>query len=118
MLTVEIDATSGKVVVAGSSIRGTFYLLRVNDFWVEIEPVGSYMLFTEHRDQPGMIGAVGTIMGNAGINISQMQVSRGVRQGGHAMMVVCLDEPLTPQAHQQLLAIPNMYRVSVVKLGG
>ena len=118
MLTVEIDATPGKVVVAGSSLRGTFYLVRVNDFWVEIEPVGSYMLFTEHRDQPGMIGALGTIMGNAGINISQMQVSRGVQRGGHAMMVVCLDEPLTAQAHQQLLAIPNMYRVSVVKLGG
>ena len=116
MITVEIDATSGKVIVASSSMRGTFYLVRVNDFWVEIEPVGSYMLFTEHRDQPGMIGAVGTIMGNAAINISQMQVSRGVHRGGHAMMVVCLDEPLTPQAHQQLLAIPNMYRVSVVKL--
>ncbi len=117
MLTVEIDATSGKVIVAGSSMRGTFYLVRVNDFWLEIEPVGSYMLFTEHRDQPGMIGALGTIMGNAGINISQMQVSRGVQRGGHAMMVVCLDEPLTPQAHQQLLAIPSMYRVSTVKLG-
>jgi len=74
------------------------------------------MLFTEHKDRPGMVGAVGTIIGNADINISQMQVSRGVQRGGGAMMVLCLDEPLTAECHQQILAIPDMYRVLIVRL--
>ncbi len=116
MLTVEIDSNFGRVVVAGSSLRGTVYLVRVDDFWLEIEPSGSYMLFTEHKDRPGVIGAVGSIMGNAGINISQMQVSRGVHRGGKAMMVVCLDDPITSEAHQRILAIPDMYKVHIVKL--
>jgi D-3-phosphoglycerate dehydrogenase len=118
MLTVEINTTSGKVVVASSLLRGSVYLVRVNDFWFEIEPTGTYLLFTEHKDQPGMIGAVGTIMGSAGINISQMQVSRDVQRGGRAMMVICLDDPLTADAGQRMLAIPDMYKVHVVKLVG
>jgi D-3-phosphoglycerate dehydrogenase len=116
MLSIEIDATSGKAVVAGSSLRGSVYLLRVNDFWFEIEPADSYMLFTEHKDRPGMIGTVGTMVGNAGVNISQMQVSRGIHRGGKAMMVLCLDEAVTPELYQQLAAIPDMYKVQVVKL--
>ena len=116
MVTVEVNTKSGSTLVAGSSLRGKTHLIRVNDYWVEIEPSGSYMLFTEHKDCPGMIGAVGTIIGNADINISQMQVSRGVQRGGGAMMVLCLDEPLTTECHQQILAIPDMYRAVIVRL--
>ena len=78
MLIVEVNTELGKVAIAGSSLRGKTNLVRVNDYWLELEPSGRYMLFTEHKDRPGMIGAVGTIIGAANINISQMQVSRGV----------------------------------------
>jgi D-3-phosphoglycerate dehydrogenase len=74
------------------------------------------MLFTEHKDRPGMIGAVGTIVGDANINISQMQVSRGVQRGGKAMMVLCLDDPITKECHQKILSIPDMYKALVVRL--
>ena len=116
MLTVEVDTKSGKTLVAGSTLRGKTHLTRVNDYWLEIEPSGSCMLFTEHKDRPGMIGAVGTIVGNAGINISQMQVSRGVQRGGEAMMALCLDEPLPTECYQQILAIPDMYKVHIARL--
>jgi len=100
MVTVEANTTSGNTLVAGASLRGKTHLIQINDSWFEIAPSGSYMLFTEHRDCPGMIGAVGTIIGNADINISQMQASRGVERGGKAMMVLCLDEPLSTQCYQ------------------
>jgi len=116
MLTVEMDTTSGRTLVGGASLRGRAHLTRVNDYWLEIEPSDSYMLFTEHKDRPGMIGAVGTIIGNAGLNISQMQVSRGIQRGGKAMMALCLDEPLTTECHHQILAIPDMYKALIVKL--
>jgi len=116
MVAVEVNTKSGSTLVAGSSLRGKTHLTRVGDYWLEIEPSGSYMLFTEHKDRPGMIGAVGTIIGNADINISQMQVSRGVHRGGGAMMVICLDEPLSEECYQQILAIPDMYKVLTVKL--
>jgi D-3-phosphoglycerate dehydrogenase len=116
MVTVEVNTKSGSTLVAGSSLRGKTHLVRVSDYWLEAEPTGSYMVFTEHKDRPGMIGAVGTTIGNADINISQMQVSRGVHRGGKAMMVLCLDESLPEECHQQLLAIPDMYKVLIVKL--
>ncbi|MFC2001989.1 phosphoglycerate dehydrogenase [Chloroflexota bacterium] len=116
MVTVVVHTTSGSTLVAGSSLRGRTYLTRANDYWLEIEPSGSYMLFTEHEDRPGVIGAVGTIIGDAGVNISQMQVSLGIQRGGKAMMVLCLDEPLPKKCYQGILAIPDMYQALVVKL--
>ncbi len=116
MVTVEVNTGSGSTLVAGSSLRGKTHLTRVGDYWLEIEPSGGYMLFTEHKDRPGMIGAIGTIIGDADINISQMQVSRGVQRGGGAMMVICLDEPLPEDCYQQIRDIPDMYKVLLVKL--
>jgi D-3-phosphoglycerate dehydrogenase len=116
MLTVEVSTKAGKTLVSGSSLRGRTHLTRMGDYWLEIEPVGSYMVFTEHKDRPGMIGIVGTIIGNADINISQMQVSRGVHRGGGAMMVFCLDDPMTAECYRQMCAIPDMYKVLIVKL--
>lgn len=116
MVMVEVQTTSGSTLVAGSSLRGRTYLTRVDDYWLEIEPSDSYMIFTEHKDRPGMIGAVGIIIGDAGINISQMQVSLGIQRGGRAMMALCLSEPLSPECYQRILAIPDMYRALIVKL--
>jgi D-3-phosphoglycerate dehydrogenase len=116
LVSVTLETTAGSTTVAGSSIRERPHLIKVNDFWLEIEPKGSYMLFTEHKDRPGMIGALGTILGKNNINVSQMQVSRGVKRGGSAMMVLCLDDPISPECHQQILSIPDMDRVWVVKL--
>ncbi|MDD5591202.1 MAG: ACT domain-containing protein, partial [Dehalococcoidales bacterium] len=116
MVTVEVKTKAGSTLVAGSSMRGRTHLTRVNDYWLEIEPSGEYMLFTEHEDRPGMIGAMGTIVGNADVNISQMQVSRGIRRGGRAMMVLCLDDPVPGECYREILAIPHMHRVLIVKL--
>ncbi|MBI4187149.1 MAG: phosphoglycerate dehydrogenase [Chloroflexi bacterium] len=116
MLTVELDTTAAKTVVSGASLRGKTYLTRVNDYWLEIEPSASYMLFTEHKDRPGMIGRVGTIIGDASVNISQMQVSLGLQRGGKAMMVLCLDDPLPAECYQRILALPDLYRAPIVKL--
>jgi len=116
MVTVELKTKFGSTLVAGSLLRDKAHLIRVSDFWLEIEPTGGYMVFTEHKDRPGMIGRIGTIIGNADINISQMQVSRGVQRGGGAMMVLCLDDTLTEECYQQIMAIPDMNKIRVVKL--
>ena len=116
LITLGVQGAAGRTTVAASALRGRDYLTRFDDFWMEIEPVGGYMVFTEHRDRPGMIGAVGSILGNAGVNISQMQVSRDLERGGKAMMVLCLDDPLRTEVHQQLLRIPDMHKLHIVKL--
>ncbi|MCK4513253.1 ACT domain-containing protein, partial [bacterium] len=74
------------------------------------------MLFTEHKDQPGMIGHVGSVMGDNGINISQMQVSLGAHPGGTAMMALCLGSELPDKVYKQVLAIEGMLKAKVVIL--
>ncbi|HAV10188.1 MAG TPA: phosphoglycerate dehydrogenase [Dehalococcoidia bacterium] len=116
MISVEIVTSAAKAVVGASVLRGKTYITRVDDYWMEIEPSANYMVFTEHKDRPGMIGVVGTILGNAHINIKQMHVSSGVNLGNNAMMALCMDQRPSEQCYQQMLAIPDMYRVVVVNL--
>jgi D-3-phosphoglycerate dehydrogenase len=66
------------------------WLVRALGYPVEIE-LDPYMLVLENEDVPGMIGRVGTILGNADVNIANMNVSRN-EVGSNALMVVSIDE--------------------------
>ena len=68
------------------------------------------MLITQHRDVPGMIGRVGTILGDAQVNISTMQVSRNT-VGGDAIMVLSTDRPAPDATLAALRAIPGIASV-------
>jgi len=78
-------------------------------------PTGAYFLFSDHRDRPGLLGAVGRITGDADINISSMYVSR-LKPRGQALMILALDEALTEEQQQQILSLPDIYTAKVVKL--
>jgi D-3-phosphoglycerate dehydrogenase len=69
------------------------WLVRALGYAVEIE-LDPRMLVLENEDVPGMIGRVGTILGEAGVNIANMNVSRN-QSGGNALMVVSIDEEPT-----------------------
>ena len=115
-LTVEVVTQKGTTSVSGTSFQGRTYLTKVNDYILQIEPQDVAMLFTEHVDQPGMIGKVGTVMGQNKINISQMQVSLGTHAGGTAMMALCLGQQLPDEVFKQVLAIEGMLKAKVVNL--
>jgi len=116
LLSVSITATAGTWAVAGTMIQNEAHIVRVNDFWLDIVPTpGSYFLFADHKDRPGMIGAVGKITGDADINISFMHLGR-LKPRGQALMVLTLDEPLPEKQQKQILAIPDVYSVKLVGL--
>jgi len=101
--------------VAGTVMRGELHIVRVNDYWIDLVPKGGYFLFSDHRDRPGLIGAVSMVTGNADINISFMQVSR-LKPRGQALMVLGLDEPLDEEQIKQILSIPDVYTAKIIKL--
>jgi D-3-phosphoglycerate dehydrogenase len=117
IVSVEIKTKSARALVGASVLRGKTYITRIDDYWMEIEPSTKYMLFTEHKDRPGMIGIVGTILGDADTNINQMHVSRGVSPGSNAMMALCLDERPTDECYKKIMAVPDLYRAIIVNLG-
>jgi D-3-phosphoglycerate dehydrogenase len=89
-------------------------IVEVDRFALDRALVGE-VLITHHRDVPGVIGRVGTILGLHGVNIAGMQVGRH-HQGGEALMVVNVDNEIPESALKELQAIPGLqtaYRVSL-----
>jgi len=64
----------------------------VNGFDLEI-PISDYMVFFSYVDRPGVIGAVGKLLGDADVNIAGMQVSR-IDERGEALVALTVDSPI------------------------
>ncbi|MGE4608245.1 MAG: ACT domain-containing protein, partial [Myxococcota bacterium] len=90
-------------------------IVRIDDFMLEAIPEGS-TLFIQNHDQPGVVGSVGTVLGEGGINISRMQLGL-VPERGVAAMLVNIDRQ--PDAHvmERLRALPHMISAQLVELG-
>lgn len=91
----------------GPSVSGTIVGRRneeritgVYGFKLEMPP-GRYMAFLRYDDRPGVIGAIGTILGGKGINIADMHVGRRER-GGEALMALTVDAPIEPAVLAEL----------------
>jgi len=115
LITVEVTTDKGTTTVSGTLMRGQTHIVRVNSYWLDIVPTGGYWIFSDHVDRPGLIGAVGMVTGAADINISSMLVAR-LKPRGPALMVLAVDEQLTEEQRQRLLAIPDVHTAKAVKL--
>ncbi|MBI2864528.1 MAG: phosphoglycerate dehydrogenase [Chloroflexi bacterium] len=115
LVTLKITTSSGVSTVAGTVMRGEPHIVQVDGYWLDVVPSEPYLLFSHHRDRPGIIGAVGTLLGRADINISFMQLGR-MRSRGPALMVLGLDEEIPEEQRKGILAIPDITTAKVVKL--
>jgi D-3-phosphoglycerate dehydrogenase len=115
LITVEVTTSIGVTTVSGTVLREETHIVQVDNYWIDIVPTGGYFLFSDHRDRPGLIGAVGKITGDADINISYMNLSR-LKPRGQALMILALDEPLPEEQRQQVLALPDVYTAKLVKM--
>ena len=87
----EISSSDG-TAVSGTIVgrRNEERITGVYDFKLEMSP-GRYMCFLRYDDRPGVIGAIGSVLGGRGINIADMHVGRRER-GGEALMALTLDQ--------------------------
>ena len=115
LFTIEITTSGGVTAVAGTVMRGELHIVRVNSYWLDIVPTGGYFLFSDHLDRPGLISAVSKVTGDADVNISSMHVGR-LKPRGQALMLLALDEPLSEEHLNQILAIPDVSTAKLVRL--
>jgi len=115
LVTLTLTTDRGQWTVAGTAMNGDVHIVRIDGYWVDIVPTGGYMLISRHQDRPGIIGRVGTILGENDINISAMQVGRE-RPRGEALMALAVDEYIPPEVLARIAAVPNIGEVKVVKL--
>jgi len=108
---ITLTGVSGRSVsVEGSSVGGgNIVISRVNQFIVNIRGVYPTLL-VEHRDRPGVIGRVTTILGQRGINIASMNVARK-QKGADNLMVIETDEPVTEEMQKQVAAAPEVIEI-------
>ena len=89
-------------------------LVRLDDSIIDIPPAAN-MLVVRNDDHAGMIGIVGTMVGEAGINIDDMDVGR-TRSDGGAIMVIACRQPVPDQLMADLLAVDGIWTVDRVAL--
>jgi len=76
--------------LAGSTAHVRAHLTSLDGFEIDAELAGT-ILVTRHHDRPGVVGAVGTVLAEAGVNISSLELSR-LSAAGEAMMFVSVDD--------------------------
>jgi D-3-phosphoglycerate dehydrogenase len=115
LINLKVTTNQGSTTVSGTVLDGETRIVRVNNYWIDIVPTGGYYLFCDHHDRPGLIGSVGKITGDADINISYMHLSR-LKPRGQALMILALDETLSNEQIQKILALPEVRTAKVVKI--
>ncbi len=114
VVSVEMGTGEARRSIAGALVGSESRLVRLDGYAVDVVPTG-HVLVTRHVDRPGMIGRVGTILGEGDVNISAMQVGRR-EQRGEAVMVMTLDEPVTREVVARLASIEGILSVKQVTL--
>ena len=103
LLTVRGTLGGGDQVSVSGTLTGPRMvekLTEVDGFDVDLTPT-AHLAFFRYHDRPGIVGAVGGILGAAQVNIASMQVSR-TQQGGNALMAITVDSAIPPGTLQEI----------------
>lgn len=115
LVSINVKTSNETVQIAGSLLNGYgARIVNINGFTVDANPVG-HLLVAHHTDKPGVIGLVGTILGEAMINIATMQVGRK-EIGGEAIMVLGVDKSIPEQVLASLQGIDGIKSLHNVDL--
>lgn len=112
---VTLVTDEGSFSVGGSVLGTEPRIVSVNDYPIELRPEGTMLICTNY-DRPGAVGKVGTVLGDAGVNISGMQLSR-VGEDGLALFALGLDSEPPERVLDVLRDLPNvLVSLEVVRL--
>ncbi|MCW1928401.1 phosphoglycerate dehydrogenase [Bhargavaea beijingensis] len=115
LITVEVKTGDETHSVSGTLLNGLGErIVKVDDYVVDVVPAG-HLLLIKHKDQPGAIGRVGTLLAEENINIATMQVGRSA-EGGDAIMMITVDNEVKPEEVSRLLKIEDIHAVRTIDL--
>jgi D-3-phosphoglycerate dehydrogenase len=102
-------------LIAGAVFHGGQpRIVRIDDFMLEAIPEGP-TLFIQNHDEPGVVGTLGTLLGEEGINISRMQLAL-VRERNEAAMLVNVDSVPAERVMERLRSLPHVIAAQLVDL--
>ena len=114
-LHLEAKGSLGEHNVRGSLLgKDEIRITNIDGFPINVPP-SPYMLLTLHRDMPGIIGKIGSLLGSFNVNIASMQVGRKIVRGD-AVMVLSVDDPLPEEILTEILKEPGIRNAYTVAL--
>lgn len=115
LLTVTLKTKQESRTLAGTLVAEYgARIVRLDGYSVDFAPEG-HVLLVSHNDKPGMIGSVGTLLGNQNINIATMHVGRQMI-GGAAVMVLTIDKQADKEVIRELEKLPEIVGVQELSL--
>lgn len=102
IITLVIEAGGKKRTISGTLFEGAPRIIRLRDYTMDFSPE-EHMLMLHYGDRPGMIGKIGTIMGQHNINIASMNLGRS-QQKGEAMVILSLDSAVPAKVVEEIKA--------------
>ena len=114
LIELTAEAEGKTLSVAGAFFGATPRIVSINSRPVEARPQG-VILVLENTDRPGMIGRIGTLLGEHGVNIATMSLSRN-QAGGRALTVLNLDTAPGEDVLATISASEDIHSAQVVQL--
>jgi D-3-phosphoglycerate dehydrogenase len=109
-----VKTDAGERSVAGTLFSNSQPRL-VELFGIKVEAdLAGHMLYVVNEDAPGFIGRIGTTLGEAGVNIGTFHLGRR-DAGGEAVLLLSVDDPVTPELIAKVRALPGVKTVMALK---
>ena len=112
LLTVRIATAKGQHLVQGTLFGEEERIVTIDGHRVDVDP-RARILICPHTNRPGIIGKVGTMMGEYGINISGMQVGKTDISGTN-IMVLAIDNDIPADVLEKVTAIDGIYGAKLI----
>ena len=92
LISLGLESPEGRRTIAGTLFEGIPKIVKMRNFAIDFRPE-EHMLVINYLDRPGLIGKIGTILGEANVNIGNMSLGRR-EKAGEAMVVFSVDSPV------------------------
>jgi D-3-phosphoglycerate dehydrogenase len=120
LVKVRASARGGEpsVLVTGTVFGSHPRFVRIDDLHLDLDPTG-LLLLTRHADSPGVLGTIGTILGDGGVNIHRVELgtpARGEQAPSHAAGFFSLDTEPAPEIIAAIAALDPIDSVQLVRL--
>jgi D-3-phosphoglycerate dehydrogenase / 2-oxoglutarate reductase len=100
MITITIEGPGEKRLISGTLFEGIPRIVKLRDYQMDFRPE-EHMLLLAYGDRPGVIGKIGTILGEHEINIASMNLGRREKKG-EAMVILSLDSAVSPEVVEKV----------------
>ena len=113
LISLSVGTERGERSVAGTLFQGELpRVVEIRGIPVEAQ-LGPHMLYIRNRDKPGFIGALGTLLGDAGINIATFNLGRS-GPGGDAIALIEVDQEVPDGVLDAICALPHVVQVKAL----